>query len=379
MYALALAAALAASPAAEPAAALPPPPTLPTVQAVQHIPGIDEVLEIPPDLRAMLQERVIARGGSREDRIERLAAMVLEAGGLALEYDNDRTRTVAETWRDRRANCLSFTLVFVALARAAGLEARVQEVGEVLAWYQDAGVIYNANHVNAGIRNGVQRQTVDLDSNILATRDRPRGVSDARAIAHFHNNRGAELMAAGDPAAARASLDASLASDAGFVPAWNNLGVLLLRQGDTRGAERAYLAALRLQPEHGPTLNNLVALYRRTGDLRQADRYAWRLEKAQRSDPFHQFMRALECENGGDYACAIARYRRAIRLQDGEHQFHFGLARAYFLSGDPDRAQRELQRAYALGSSDTVRSVYRRKLEHLRRWREQATTGAPAR
>src|SRR5690606_983448 len=128
---LALAAALAASPAAEPpaepVAALPPPPTLPTVQAVQHIPGIDEVLEIPPDLRAMLQERVIARGGSREDRIELLAAMVLEAGGLALEYDNDRTRTVAETWRDRRANCLSFTLVFVALARAAGLEARVQE------------------------------------------------------------------------------------------------------------------------------------------------------------------------------------------------------------------------------------------------------------
>ena len=373
----ALAAALALAAPSEPAHAATSPSR--TAAGTATVPDAADILALPPGLQAELHARVVAPGGSRDQKLQRLADYVFGDDGLALQYDNEVTRTVAQTWRDRRANCLSFTLLFVALARAAGLEAQVQEVGEVLAWYRDAGVIYNANHVNAGIRNGVQRQTVDLDSNILATRDRPRGVSDARAIAHFHNNRGAELMAAGDPAAARASLDASLASDAGFVPAWNNLGVLLLRQGDTRGAERAYLAALRLQPEHGPTLNNLVALYRRTGDLRQADRYAWRLEKAQRSDPFHQFMRALECENGGDYACAIARYRRAIRLQDGEHQFHFGLARAYFLSGDPDRAQRELQRAYALGSSDTVRSVYRRKLEHLRRWREQATTGAPAR
>src|SRR5690606_36054804 len=106
MYALALAAALAAAPMEDlPApATVSEPSTLPTVQATQYIPGIDEVLEIPPGLRAMLQERVIAPGGNREKRLERLAAMVLEADGLALAYDNDRTRTVAETFRDRRGN-----------------------------------------------------------------------------------------------------------------------------------------------------------------------------------------------------------------------------------------------------------------------------------
>src|SRR5690606_32575727 len=299
MYALALAAALAASPAAEPAAALPPPPTLPTVQAVQHIPGIDEVLEIPPDLRAMLQERVIARGGSREDRIERLAAMVLEAGGLALEYDNDRTRTVAETWRDRRANCLSFTLVFVALARAAGMNAHVQEVDEVLAWYRDAGVIYGASHVNAGIRGGLRQHTLDVEQNILAMRSRPRVVADARALDHFRNSRGAELMASGDLAGARAQLEAALEADPRFVPAWNNLGVLELRAGHFEVAGTALRAAWRLAPKHTATLSNLVNLYQRSGQAGLATDFVARLEKVRRTDPFAQFVLALGCEDAG--------------------------------------------------------------------------------
>lgn len=338
------------------------------------VPDAAQVMAVPAELREQVQRRVVAPGGSRTQRLERLADFVFGDGGLALQYDNSSTRTVAEVYRDRKANCLSFTLLFVALAREAGLEAQVQEVGEVLAWYQDEGVIYNANHVNVGVRAGPQWQVVDLDTNILAARNRPRGVDDRRAMAHFHNNRGAELMVEGDVAAARAALLAALEDDPDFVPAWNNLGVLLLREGDVRGAERAYLAALRRKPEHAATLSNLVGLYRRHGEMRMQQHYEWRLDKVQRSDPFHQFMRALECESNGDYDCAIARYRRAVRLQNGEHTFHFGLARAYFLSGDLARAQRELGRAYALGGNEQVRSVYRQKLENLRRWRLQASS-----
>lgn len=345
------------------------------------VPSMAEVMAVPDGLKALVHERVVAPGGGREERLRRLVELVFGDDGMALEYDNQTTRTVAQAWQDGRANCLSFTLLFVAIAREAGLEAHVQEVGEVLAWYQEQGVIYNANHVNVGVRGGGERQTVDLDRNILASRNRPRRISDIRAMAHFHNNRGAERMAAGDLEGARVLLRAAVADDADFVPAWNNLGVVLLRQGDMRGAEQAYLAALRLNPEHGATLSNLVAMYRRAGDTRQAGSYAWRLEKAQRDDPFHQFMRALECESHGDYGCAIVRYRSAIRLQGGEHQFHFGLARAYFLAGEPGPAQREFGRAYTLGGTEQVRSVYRQKLDHLRRWRErsagQAGTAEP--
>jgi len=373
MFALALVAALAASQPAEapvrptadgtpPSSYAPPPP-------VAALPGLDEIMAIPPELRALLHERVIAPGGSREDKVARLVSLVFDPDGLAVEYDNDRTRTVAETWRDRRANCLSYTLLFVSLARAAGLDAEMQEVGEVLAWYQDEGVIYSANHVNTGIRVGMQVQTVDVDRNILASRSRPRAAPAERVLAHFHNNRGAELMAEGELATALASIRAALRADNRFVPAWNNLGVLLQRQGDVVGAEQALQTALKLQPEHAATLSNLVILNRREGREKAAARYAWRLDSVQRTDPFHQFMRALECEDRGDYDCAIAHYRNAIRIEGDEHTFYFGLARAYFLSGRPDRAEREMARAFHLGGSDQVREVYRRKLDSLRRWR----------
>ncbi|AKC88034.1 transglutaminase-like domain-containing protein [Pseudoxanthomonas suwonensis] len=342
--------------------------------AAAAVPDAAQVMAVPGELREVVRQRVVAPGGSRSQRLERLADYVFGDDGLALEYDNSTTRTVAEVYRDRKANCLSFTLLFVALAREAGLEAQVQEVGEVLAWYQDEGVIYNANHVNVGVRVGTQWQVVDVDTNILAARNRPRGIDDRRAMAHFHNNRGAELLVEGDSGGARAALLAALEDDPDFVAAWNNLGVLLLREGDVRGAEHAYFSALRRNHQHAATLSNLVGLYRRNGDVRMQRRYEWRLDSVQNSDPFHQFMRALECENNGDYDCAVARYRRAIRLQDGEHTFHFGLARVYFLSGDLPRAQRELGRAYTLGGSEQVRSVYRQKLENLRRWRQQASS-----
>jgi len=368
MFALALVAALAASqPASAPAPGITDLPAVPA-RPPARVQTRDEVMAIPPELLALLQERVIGPGGSREQQVERLVALVFDKDGLAVQYDNDRTRTVAETWRDRRANCLSYTLLFVSLARAAGMDAQVQEVGEVLSWYQDGGVIYSANHVNTGIRNGIQNQTIDVDRNILVSRSRPRSVGDDRAMAHFHNNRGAELMAEGALGGALASLEAALEEDHKFVPAWNNLGVLLQRLDDTGGARRALETGHRLDPDHASTLTNLVALYRRIGEDALARNHALKLDQIQANDPFHQFMLAMECENRGDYACAISHYRVAIRIQEGEHQFHFGLARAYFLDGQPGNAQRELGRALTLGGSEQVREVYRRKLDHLRRW-----------
>jgi tetratricopeptide (TPR) repeat protein len=338
------------------------------------VPTEQQVMVVPDALREAVRERVVASGGTRAEQLEKLAAFVFDDGGLMLRYDNETTRTVAEVYRDRKANCLSFTLFFVALAREIGLEAQVQEVGEVLAWYQDEGVIYSADHVNVGVRTAVQWQVVDVDSNIIAARSRPRGIDDRRAMAHFYNNRAAERMAIGDPGSAQALLTAALAEAPDFVPALNNLGVLRTRMNDHAGAEEAYLAALRHQRNNAPTMMNLVALYHRTGDARKARSFQRRLDKVQHSDPFHQFMLALECENNGDYDCAVSHYKRAIRLQGDEHQFHFGLARVYFLSGNLDLAKRELARAHTLGDTDQVRTIYRKKLESLRRWREQASS-----
>jgi tetratricopeptide (TPR) repeat protein len=331
------------------------------------LPSWEQVMAVPAELEAQFQEQVIRKTQAKDERLRLLIDFVLNKPGMELQYDNDVTRTVAETYRSRRANCLSFTLMFVALAREAGLKAYVQEYEQVLVWYQQDGIVYNASHVNARVEAGALRQTVDVGRNVLISRYRPRFISDERAMSLFYNNRGVELMAAGDLVNARRYLDVAIALTPKDAASWSNLGVLSLRLDDQQGAERAYRTALEFEPRHGAALANIVTLYQRSGQPKQAAKYLKRLQRVQLADPFHQFMLAVDFERRGDYAAAVAHYRRAIRLHGREPIFYLGLARAYTEMGDLRRAQRSLARADILKDENARRSLQARYEERRQR------------
>jgi len=265
----------------------------------------------------------------------------------------------------------------VTLAREAGLQAHVQEIEHALVWYRQEGVNYSAGHVNARVRIGGQWQTIDIGGVTVLGREQPKAISDKRAVSYFYNNRGAELMAVGDNAAARQHLDAAIALEPANAAAWNNLGVLHLRSHDPPAAEQAYGSALEHAPAHAAALSNMVALYERTNNTPRAAEYLRRLRKTQLADPFHQFLLALEQEKRGDYATAIDHYRRAIRMHDQESEFHFALARSYLSIGDARRARRALARAYVLGDENT-RRLHQAGLVNPQRPGQQTQVPAPA-
>ncbi|HDS1828797.1 TPA: UDP-N-acetylglucosamine-peptide N-acetylglucosaminyltransferase [Stenotrophomonas maltophilia] len=366
LAALAAPSAIALNPAATEA------PAVVASTAAATIPTPQQVFAIPPAMRDMLRTQVINRSYSREQRLQALVEMIFDRHGLDLQYDADATLTVSEIWQQRRANCLAFTLMFVALAREAGIQARVQEVGQVVSWYQDQaqGLVYSVGHVNAGVGFAGRFATVDLDRNVLYDRRGPLPISQARALAHFYNNRGAERMASGDLVGARTFFNAALAQDNSFAATWNNLGVLENRTGDTAAARRALETALRLDGRQDAALTNASALYRKLGMVVQAQALEQRLQSVQREDPFAQYMLGAEAERAGQLDQAIRYYRQAVRLYDTAHQFHFGLARAYFLAGQLKRADRELLRAQELGGAPQ-QARYQAKLDSLARWRAQ--------
>lgn len=366
LAALAAPSAIALSPAATEA------PAVVASTAAPTIPTPQQVSAIPPAMLDMLRTQVISRSYSREQRLQALVEMIFDRHGMDLQYDADATLTVSEIWQQRRANCLAFTLMFVALAREAGIQARVQEVGQVVSWYQDQaqGLVYSVGHVNAGVGFAGRFATVDLDRNVLYDRRGPLPISQARALAHFYNNRGAERMASGDLVGARAFFNAALAQDNSFAATWNNLGVLENRKGDTVAARRALETALRLDGRQDAALTNASALYRKLGMVAQAQALEQRLQSVQREDPFAQYMLGAEAERAGQLEQAIRYYRQAVRLYDTAHQFHFGLARVYFLAGQLKRADRELLRAQELGGAPQ-QARYQAKLDSLARWRAQ--------
>lgn len=324
----------------------------------------EQVVAIPSALLERLQREVIAPTRSRNKRLDLLVALLFEPAGLMLQYDGTRTRTITESIADRKANCLSFSLLFTALARRAGIEADVQESDHVLVGHQ-GGVLYSNGHVNVSVHISGTRKTVDIDRSVMAVGGEARRVTDGRALSHFYNNRGAELMEAGELDAAQRHFELAVRITPGFVAAWNNLGVVNMRKGLLSESERAYARVLDENPRHAPALSNLVKLYRRRGNSSKQVEFEKRLFRVQSKDPFHQVVLAMGYEHKGDYERALVHYRRALRLQEDEPYIHFGMARAYAHLGETQRAAEELMRARDRASDQ--RSLYQAKLDRLRR------------
>ncbi len=365
--------ALLATAAAAPSPPMPPPYAAEAAQAAAPVPAPtaapmptpEQILQLPPALHALLQQR-IERNADAEHRLQQLVALAFDANGLNLQYDPKATHSVAESYATRRVNCLSFTLLFVAMARDIGLQAQVQEVRRVLSWYEDGNALYNVGHVNAGVRVDSGRGSIDLDRSVLMDRRGPQPISDRRALAHYYNNRGAELMVDGDLDGARAHLAMAVQMDPRFAGAWNNQGVLAMRDGDSAAAARDYAKALEIDPEHLPALSNAVALARRMGDSPREAALQRQMEQVRQRDPFQQYLLGNEAERRQDYAAAIAYYRHALHLYDGAHLLYFALARAYLHSGDTRRATAALREAMAHADPAT-QPRYQGKLDALRR------------
>lgn len=335
-----------------------PPPSVPT---------FEQITAVPPELQAKFQAEVLDKNVPKDKRLRLLTDFVFGKPGLGLEYDAGATGTVAETYRSRKANCLSFTLLFATLARQAGLKTRVQEYEQVLVWYQQDGLVFNSSHVNVKIEAGSLRQTVDVGRNALISRYKPKPIDDRRVLSFFYNNRGVESMAAGDEASAERYFQAAIATEADDPASRSNLGVLRLREGDLKGAERAYLAALDIDSTHGAALANIVTLYRRSGQKDREAKYTRKLRDVQYDDPFHQFLLGVDRERHGDYAAAVAYFRRAIRLHGDEPEFYLALARAYAQLGDSRRAQRAASRAEVISGENRRRALQAKNEERRQR------------
>ena len=364
MVELLLAALLATQPApVEPPVAAPAVATSPQHQVP---PAPDQIMAIPDELRALLKARVESRVGPYERRMDRLLALLFEPDGLGIEYAHDATYTVAEAYRTRKANCLTFTLLTVALARELGATAYGQEIDRTLSWNTGGDNIFVQNmHVNAGLETGTRRFTIDVATNQLLVRTAPRRVADARLFSLYYSNRATELMLQGRNGEAEPWLRAALAMDARHATPWNNSGVLAQRQGRTQDAERDFLQALARNRAHTSALANIVSHYQRHGNRQQADKWRRHAETMQRSDPLQQFLLGRDAEQRGDLHDAARRYQRAIRLDRRQHLFHAALARVWLQLGEPQRAQEALLAASRLDAG-AARQGYQAKLDKLR-------------
>ncbi len=331
---------LAAAPVQTPAAT--------QLATVPPMPSAAQVLAVPEAVLARLEVEVIKAKRSPQARLRRLVEFMLDAEGLGLVYDNSRTRTVTEAILEGKANCLSFTLAFMELSRRAGFHTRMMESEQALTWALEDRTLFVAGHVSAYVRFGRHRFEVNFDPNAPLLRRDQHTVSDDRAMAHYYNNRAAELMAQGERAAAQEHFDEALKLDATMVSTLNNQGVLLMRAGDLAAAEVVYAQALAEDSDNLSVMANLINLYRLQGRLAKAEELEQQLEQSRAKDPLHHFLIGVFAERSGDYTAALGHFQTAVKLDRREALFEQALARVHLALGNNDDAQRHQKRALRL-------------------------------
>jgi Flp pilus assembly protein TadD len=308
----------------------------------------EEILALTPEMIAFLDAKVrgTARGMDSYEKLVDLIDALKESGSLALNY-NYMTFTAAETFEQGRGNCMSFTNMFLSMARYVGLNAGFQEVKVPPDWTRRGDSFVLSRHINVRVDLGYQGVIeVDFDNENVRPGSGSARISDRRALAHYYNNKGAESMERDEQGLAFQYLRRALQEgDMEFSPAWGNLGTMYLRLDMQNHAEAAFLRALEAEPTDLVAMSNLQRLYVTQGRDELAAHYEARVERHRLRNPYYRYQLARAAYLEGDFESAVKHLNRAIAKKDDESEFYLLLSESYAQLGDTRKADQYLEKA----------------------------------
>jgi Flp pilus assembly protein TadD len=283
------------------------------------LPTRDQVFALDAEMREFVAP--LAQIRDPRQKMVALIHALDERGMFSLQY-SEVTRTATATFHDRQGNCLSFTMLFVGLARAAGLTAIYQTVDVPPTWSNDGQVVI-ASHVNSVVKTGSGQETI-VDFNVRTFRgeQRSRRVNDAYALALFYTNLGAEALLRGEYNLSLALLQEAARVHPGVAGLWVNLGVLYAKHGRYEHAEAAYLKALELDEGEHSALGNLALVYAALNENELAGTYRARVQEYRERNPYYHYSVAERAYEASRFEDALTALRKALRLKSDEHQFY---------------------------------------------------------
>jgi tetratricopeptide (TPR) repeat protein len=320
-----------------------------------ELPNIN-LFAITPEM-ATFAEQAVANKVDLFDKVKALHMALLKPlaqGGKEITYSAFTTENPITTFNDRKANCLSFTLLYVALARHLGIDAHVNEVVVPPKWdMRKSGQLYYMQHVNVKIslRNYTNthhsgsfslipdQAIIDLTMSQYRPTYPQKTISDELAAAKFYSNRGMEFSAEGKYREAFLYLRKALQINNQQSYIWNNFGSLFRRNELFQATEIIYLYGLKLNPDDLTIMNNLSGIYQKTGDTAQATIFYNLAKQYRQANPYYQYILAHSAFDSGDFPKALTYVKRAIDREKTEPRFYQLIARIYEQLGDPKQVE----------------------------------------
>jgi Flp pilus assembly protein TadD len=321
-----------------------------------------EILKVDPPMQRYFSDRVTARTGS-EDRLRQLVEAITLPTGLNFAYDAEATFDARTTFQRRRGNCVSFSILVVAVARKFGFEAFFQNVNLPERWDRFGDLIASVQHINVRVKTDDGEFVADLRPDLVPPTNVAdlRALRDSRAFAEFYNDIGFFRLVHGDTQQALQFMIRATMVDPGCAAAWANRATLHMRLGDLTAARTCFERSLRIDAYGMTALTGYVTLLRAQGavdDLRKMTKLESRAKRLQDRNPYYQEHLAERADAAGDVATAERLFRRALDLKADDPELWAGWASALQKLGREDEARRAAAKAEKLRSRLAAAPVY---------------------
>lgn len=330
----------------------------------EHVLTKDEIVGLDEEMRRFVAAQVEGVVNP-ERRADKLLAGMKARGLFSLGYTGSTT-TVRETFHERQGNCLSFTMLFVALAREADLRVGYQLVDVPPTWSADSDWLIVNDHINVLIKTVAGgRYVVDFNQTHVNENYSTHEIEDAHALALVYSNLGVDALTAGDPPLAFRYFRKAIDTDAAVPGPWLNLGVLYSRLGFPDYAEAAYLQVLAEDAGNSSALTNLTALYEKLGKTDLVETYRKKIRHYESRNPYYHYVLAAYAYRARRFDDALAALDKAIHLKSDEHLFYGLQGLIYEQLGRSDDAMHSFDRARRLAGRDARRSDYVEQVREL--------------
>lgn len=335
-----------------------------------------DLFQLDAKLQSALHDPVIQRS-SAQNRFDRLVELLFGPKAKYFPYAAGHSTIAAETWRLKRGDCLSLTVLAYAMAKDLGLSAKMQEVRVPVVFDRRGRVDYLNRHVNLIMQEegslhlgyGSMRSgdvIVDFEPQVGARR-RGSALSENGIVARFYNNVAAEYLAQGNLTPAYAHFKAAILADPRYSPSYSNLAQLYIRKGFLGSAEQLLRHAIALNDDADIAMHSLHQLLVSQGRETEALKYAEMLQARQDRDPYYWLGLGLDYLRRENYQEAIDVLEHAQDLTTGFEEVHRYLAIAYWRTGKQAQAKKQLSVLASLRTEGTGLAALSKKINRTPR------------
>jgi tetratricopeptide (TPR) repeat protein len=310
-----------------------------------------DLFQLDAELQSALHDPVIQRS-SAQNRLDHLIALVFGPEVKDFHYLGGHSTIAAETWRLKRGDCLSLTILAYSLAKDLGLSAKMQEVRMPVVFDRRGRVDFLNRHVNVIMKRDGWLQLsygsirpgdviIDFEPEIGSLR-KGLALSEDGIVARFYNNVAAEYLAQGNLTLAYAHFKTAILADPLYSPSYSNLAQLYKRRGFLESAEQLLMHAIALNDDADIAMHTLHQLLVSQGREAEALKYAKMLKARQDKDPYYWLGLGLDYLVRENYQEAIDALEHAQALTTGFEEVHSYLAIAYWRAGKQAEAKKQL-------------------------------------